>query len=625
MTSPNRADNEDIRANAAITKFLEYYVDPARPFDYAVMVEGPWGSGKTHLVKEFLKTSTSKPLYVTLNGVSSTEQIDQEFYRQLHPVLSHPGMRIAGAIARSVAKGALKMDFSKDESGTINISLPDIDLTKELANPRERLLIFDDLERCKMPISEVMGYINGFVEHDGLKVFVLANEAEITANGEPRYAEIKEKLIGQTLIVSAPGGEAFDAFLGQVSNRKTQDYLKRHKDAVLALHDQGGRGNLRTLKHAMWDFEKIGSQFEERHWSKEASVLKIMKVTMAITMEARAGNLNEADLSSLIGTGINRAMLAHVRKEKTKIDEIDERYPQVDFDDALLSANLLSSVLLRGEMQGPDIVGALDASKDYANPGAQPLWLEAMRVFNSDDLTCERIAGEVESAFAQREFTVRGEFMHIVGLRLWFAKIGLIPKKTDEVVIECKAYLDDLARKGLLETSLDRLKAIEPANTYGGYVIVESETEEWRQVAIYYDQVAKTVEQRQYPAIARNLVARLPTDPDGFLFDLAVNAVRTSPYWDHPVLASFPPDEYAKMVFTASPEIQSRAIEVLHSRHSNRLVDSLLPEKPWIAKVKAELEKLMVTAKPMTRYRLGSLIARNLDPLLPEEETTTGT
>ncbi|MBL7241320.1 hypothetical protein [Komagataeibacter rhaeticus] len=154
---------------------------------------------------------------------------------------------------------------------------------------------------------------------------------------------------------------------------------------------------------------------------------------------------------------------------------------------------------------------------------------------------------------------------------------------------------------------------------------MESETEEWRQVAIYYDQVAKTAEQRQYPAIARNLVARLPTDPDGFLFDLAVNAVRTSPYWDHPVLASFPPDEYAKMVFTASPEIQSRAIEVLHSRHSNRLVDSLLPEKPWIAKVKAELEKLMVTAKPMTRYRLGSLIARNLDPLLPEEETTTGT
>jgi hypothetical protein len=42
-----------------------------------------------------------------------------------------------------------------------------------------------------------------------------------------------------------------------------------------------------------------------------------------------------------------------------------------------------------------------------------------------------------------------------------------------------------------------------------------------------------------------------------------------------------------------------------------------MPERPWIAQVKAELEKLMAAAKPMTRYRLRSLIARNLDPLLP--------
>ena len=76
MNATFESDAEDIRANAAITKFLDYYVDPNRPFDYAVMVNGPWGSGKSHLVKEFLTSRSSlKPLYVTLNGISSADRL----------------------------------------------------------------------------------------------------------------------------------------------------------------------------------------------------------------------------------------------------------------------------------------------------------------------------------------------------------------------------------------------------------------------------------------------------------------------------------------------------------------------------------------------------------------------
>ncbi len=157
MPATGQSEFDEVRANAAITRFLDYYVNPSRSFDYAVMVNGPWGSGKTHLIKEFLKGRPAlKPLYVTHNGISSADQIDQEFYRQLHPVLSSRGMRIAAAAARALAKGTIKMDLSKDGSDTLNVSVPEIDLTKGLSNTRDRLLIFDDLERCKMPVSEVL-------------------------------------------------------------------------------------------------------------------------------------------------------------------------------------------------------------------------------------------------------------------------------------------------------------------------------------------------------------------------------------------------------------------------------------------------------------------------------------
>lgn len=429
--------------------------------------------------------------------------------------------------------------------------------------------------------------------------------------------------------MSTPAGEAFNAFVGQVSNEKTRKFLESHKEAVLALHVQGGRGNLRTLKHAMWDFEKIGSQLTPRHWSKEESVLKIMKGAMAVTMEYRAGKLTEDDLVSLIGTGFGRSiqkefakqksMADEIEKQKSKADEIDERYPQVDFDNILLEAHMLGAILLRGEIDAQALVAKLDETNDYAESTKQPLWLQAVQAARyGDDTVCERIAQEVETAFANREFIVRGEFFQIVGIRLWFAEIGLLATPPEDIISESKAYIDDLARDERLETSLDRPLHDFRDGVYGGYQIAKWEAPEHRKIVAHYDNMAQTQDERQYPRLAKELLDKLSVDPDGFLFDLAPNGVRNGRYWDRPLLASLPARDYAKVVFNALPAIQSRGIEALHSRH-HQADSSLKSELPWIAEVKAELEKLMEIAKPMSRYRLRSLIANNLDPLLSRQ------
>ena len=79
-------------ANEATLQFLRYYCDPSNKLDYAVMVKGKWGAGKTHLVNSFIdelkKQGRDKILYVSLYGVTSFRQIDDALFRQLHPVLS---------------------------------------------------------------------------------------------------------------------------------------------------------------------------------------------------------------------------------------------------------------------------------------------------------------------------------------------------------------------------------------------------------------------------------------------------------------------------------------------------------------------------------------------------------
>lgn len=42
-----------------------------------------------------------------------------------------------------------------------------------------RIIIFDDIERCKVPIDEVYGFINDFVEHSKCKIILISDEEKI--------------------------------------------------------------------------------------------------------------------------------------------------------------------------------------------------------------------------------------------------------------------------------------------------------------------------------------------------------------------------------------------------------------------------------------------------------------
>ena len=75
--------------NYHIVAYLREYCKPENDADYAVMLRGAWGSGKTHLVEAFLSArkeeGSPKHLYVSLYGVSTVRQIDEALTRQLHP------------------------------------------------------------------------------------------------------------------------------------------------------------------------------------------------------------------------------------------------------------------------------------------------------------------------------------------------------------------------------------------------------------------------------------------------------------------------------------------------------------------------------------------------------------
>lgn len=174
--------------NRSVAEAIKEYCRFPHHLGFAVMVDGRWGCGKTHLVRSILddlgasKPTGRKPLYVSLYGVGSASEIDELIYQQLHPFLAHKYTRLAGAAFKGLMRTALRIEIDdRHNNVTVNSQVPDVRISDLLDGAAEQVVVFDDLERAAMPCTEVLGYINPLVEHDGCKVIILANEEEIPA------------------------------------------------------------------------------------------------------------------------------------------------------------------------------------------------------------------------------------------------------------------------------------------------------------------------------------------------------------------------------------------------------------------------------------------------------------
>lgn len=140
------------------------------------------------------------------------------------------------------------------------------DIVKKYSENLDYILILDDLERCDIETNQLLGYINGLVEHNGFKVILVGNENEFKShliqNEDDKeikaYKKIKEKLIGLTLKYRPNISEDFDSILQEkIKNKIAQENIRKNKDNLIEILVQNNHLNLRTLSFAFIAYEKI--------------------------------------------------------------------------------------------------------------------------------------------------------------------------------------------------------------------------------------------------------------------------------------------------------------------------------------------------------------------------------
>ena len=173
--------------NKHIKKYLESYLTLDKP-EFAILLTGKWGSGKTYFIDKFIKDNKKeeeiKFIKISLFGLKEVDSIDEQIFQNLHPFLGNKYVKLTGNLVKNSLKFGMKLDWKDDakSDGTSTLDLSKfnpLDFFSDKKSKIKIIFVFDDLERTDIELIEVLGYINYLVEQSEFNVIILANEEKL--------------------------------------------------------------------------------------------------------------------------------------------------------------------------------------------------------------------------------------------------------------------------------------------------------------------------------------------------------------------------------------------------------------------------------------------------------------
>jgi len=274
--------------------------------DYAIMINGDWGCGKTYFIKKSLfgkislinsfakdkKGNVLKyvPLYISLYGISDKDDILQKIQLELNPWMkSKPWLFLK--------TGANKI------TSFFKVAVTDSDVKNFLSIfdiKKNKVIFLDDLERIdylRLSSSSVLGQINDLTEHEKLKIIIVCNSSK----AEGVFNEINEKTIRFSCKYEAVLNDIYDNIIIDYTGSYF-DFLKEKKQLVIKIFQTAKYKNLRTLKFILDIFKKIYNHVNKGE-NRDEILKRFLFFTCLYSIEYKIGANSELDLNSLKNIG----------------------------------------------------------------------------------------------------------------------------------------------------------------------------------------------------------------------------------------------------------------------------------------------------------------------------------
>ncbi len=314
--------------------------------DYAIMINGEWGSGKTYFWNNKIRSKIESmqvngksltTIYMSLYGISNLEEISKKIFIETTQLMDKNLKKYMNSNGQTTIPEYAKTGLDMANFFGVTQNGDKIDYANFFSTD-DKVLCFDDLERANVDVIDILGYINNFVEHDHIKTIIICNEKELSTklksnNIEMKtfiatylldkeskllttdkpmvekikdtiedvfdkandYERIKEKLIGETFEYRPEFAYIINGIL--MRYEKYPDlirFLKSNTGLITSTFEKSGTRNLRILKHALADFKKVFDMVTTSYPNTNNRILQTMLIfTIAISFEIKAGKITK--------------------------------------------------------------------------------------------------------------------------------------------------------------------------------------------------------------------------------------------------------------------------------------------------------------------------------------------
>ncbi|MEE3717428.1 P-loop NTPase fold protein [Tumidithrix elongata RA019] len=634
--------------NSHIEEYLDYYCSTELPRS-AVLLKGEWGSGKTWFIKQYYKKnnpreidiwkdpvdllllwelwhkvnfvgkawryffrkeqiSSKKFLYVSLYGLDTLSAIDEAIFQELHPLWGSEQVKIAGNIIKSLLKGSLKIDL--DGSGkniaSWNIKIPDLPRKPKDSNKREtnkRVLIFDDLERCSIEISNLLGYINQFVEHQNLKIIILADENRISKNAN--YLDFKEKLVSKTFNILPDFENVLKSFASEVREPIIEKFLCDHIDFIKDLYvTKANRENLRTLRNIILDLKRI-FVCSPLKTKENPDILKdILKFLILFSIEISSAKIKSSDIGKLVREykslcarlSLKATLGNSLNSDKDKSDETDkdinikdiakenyDLYSRFDLDKVFPSEGWWENFFDKGLINAEELATKI-LSKYFPDDRDTPNWQKLYYWRKLSDEKFENLLREVETEYKDKKYNDIGEVKHVFGIFLDLSDKGIINQSKEDLLHSAKDYIDYLNGINKVSPSQSSLLYNKFHDNYNDTVFSSLNLPEFKQLSSYISSIQESVRIKSLPNDAKKLLDIMASNQLKFYQMVCRDNAVDSDYYTVPIFKEIDIHSFTSKLFSMVPDDQSFVFLTLKNRYQT--IDDknkeLLSEIEWL-------------------------------------------
>ncbi|GKY88119.1 P-loop NTPase fold protein [Sinisalibacter aestuarii] len=617
-----------MNSNDLVKKFILKWATSSSNPKFAVLLDGHWGSGKTYFVQDLLESaelSKKKCVYISLFGVSDISTIEAQLFFSTASgtaKVAHFGARFVERALQSTLRFDVSGDGSPDGQLNGKLSGAADFIQRKFSEVENAFLILDDLERSKIDVEELFGFVNVFVEHGNARVLFIANTEKLQELS--KFEEIKEKVIGKQLSLEANTSAALSNFISEIEPQSVREELQRLEEQIQRLYAISRSTNLRQLRQFVWSFSELLSEVPQSQLGNQSFLESLVLEFFLIFFELGEHLSDQAKravygFSETEGQDRSRFFVASELETvlgRVPATEVLSRYGANVRIESPLEEQTWRQIVATGSPDSDTLrrdISQLDFSERRKEwPSWKRLWHYLDWDFSVETETdfldeVTRLIDELR----RKEISDCREFLHACGVLLFLKSNKSIPEETIVTFPNFQNYVDEVLESRYDEDTYLSI-CVHRERGYDGLGYHASRTEDFKKV---FDLISSRLvawherwETDTYPA---RVLSEITEDPNEFFRSLSADASANQVLVSTTTLTNINPGSFTDTWLELPRPAERSLISCAGERYRNH--SSLVAkEVDWWRKVQLELRARASSAEGSPR---AAQILRHADDI----------